>query len=89
MNIFIGNLSYHVEDQELESLFSEHGEVSSAKVIKDRETGRSRGFAFVEMSNDSDGENAIEALDGYELNGRAMRVNQAIEKERRERRPRY
>lgn len=89
MNIFIGNLSYHVQDEDLASLFGQHGEVESARVIKDRETGRSRGFAFVVMPDDGDANSAIDALNGHDLNGRPIRVNQAIEKERNERRPRY
>lgn len=89
MNIFIGNLSYHMEDEELADLFAQYGDVESARVIKDRETGRSRGFAFVVMNNNDDANNAIESLNGHEVNGRPMRVNEAIEKERRERRPRY
>lgn len=89
MNIFIGNLSYHAQDEELADLFAQYGDVDSARIIKDRETGRSKGFAFVVMPNDDDAKSAIESLDGHELNGRPIRVNQAIEKERRERRPRY
>ncbi len=89
MNIFIGNLSYNVQDEELADLFAQYGDVESARVIKDRETGRSRGFAFVVMQEDGDANSAIEALNGYEVSGRPLRVNQAIEKERRERRPRY
>ncbi|KAB2814534.1 RNA recognition motif domain-containing protein [Phaeocystidibacter luteus] len=89
MNIFIGNLSYGVEDGDLADLFAQYGDVESARVIKDRETGRSRGFAFVVMNDDTDANSAIEALNGFDLNGRPLRVNQAIEKERRERRPRY
>ncbi len=89
MNIFIGNLSYNVQDEELADLFAQYGNVESARVIKDRETGRSRGFAFVVMPEDGDANNAIEALNGYEVSGRPLRVNEAIEKERRERRPRY
>lgn len=89
MNIFIGNLSYNVEDEELANLFAQHGDVESARVIKDRETGRSKGFAFVVMPDDNDANTAIESLNGHEISGRPLRVNEAIEKERRERRPRY
>ncbi|NVK29205.1 MAG: RNA-binding protein [Flavobacteriia bacterium] len=89
MNIFIGNLSYRVEDGDLADLFAQYGDVESARVIKDRETGRSRGFAFVVMNDDTDANSAIEALNGFDMNGRPLRVNEAIEKERRERKPRY
>lgn len=89
MNIFIGNLSYNVQDEELEGLFSQFGDVESARVIKDRETGRSRGFAFVVMPDDENANSAIDSLNGHDLGGRPIRVNQAIEKESRDRRPRY
>lgn len=89
MNIFVGNLSYHVQDEELADLFAQYGDVESARVIKDRETGRSRGFAFVVMPDSGDANTAIESLNGHDMNGRPLRVNEAIEKERRERRPRY
>jgi len=81
MNIYVGNLSYKVSDQELEEVFEEFGEVISAKVIKDRETGRSKGFGFVEMANDEDAQTAIEELDGAEISGRAVKVNKARPKE--------
>lgn len=77
MNIYVGNLSYKVSDQELQEVFEEFGEVTSAKVIKDRETGRSKGFGFVEMENDDDAQTAIEELDGAEINGRTVKVNKA------------
>ena len=77
MNIYVGNLSFRCSDDDLMELFSEFGEVTSAKVIMDRESGRSRGFAFVEMANDDDGKAAIEALDGQEHQGRNLRVNEA------------
>lgn len=81
MNIYVGNLSYKVSDEELEEVFEEFGEVISAKVIKDRETGRSKGFGFVEMTDDDDAQAAIEELDGAEINGRAVKVNKARPKE--------
>jgi len=81
MNIYVGNLSYKVSDKELREVFEEFGDVASAKVIKDRETGRSKGFAFVEMENDDDAQTAIEELDGAEINGRAVKVNKARPKE--------
>ncbi len=81
MNIYIGNLSYKVSDQDLTEVFEEFGDVISAKVIKDRETGRSKGFAFVEMENEEDAQAAIEELDGSEIDGRAVKVNKARPKE--------
>ncbi|WP_027856241.1 RNA recognition motif domain-containing protein [Marinobacterium jannaschii] len=77
MNIFVGNVSYRMQDQELEMLFAEFGEVQSAKIIMDRETGRSRGFAFVEMPDSSEALRAIESLNGQESGGRQLIVNQA------------
>ena len=77
MNIYVGNLSYGVSDQDLTEIFEEFGEVNSAKVIKDRETGRSKGFAFVEMESDDDAQAAIDELDGSEIDGRAVKVNKA------------
>ncbi|MDX1586183.1 MAG: RNA-binding protein [Balneolaceae bacterium] len=77
MNIYVGNLAYKVSDQELKETFEEYGEVISAKVITDRETGRSKGFGFVEMSDDEEALQAIEDLDGVEMNGRALKVNKA------------
>lgn len=87
MNIFVGNLPYSMTDQELRTLFEAHGQVDSAKVIMDWDSGRSRGFGFVEMGNDKEGEAAIEALNGQDASGRALTVNQARPRgERRERR---
>lgn len=77
MNIFVGNLSYRMQDNELESAFAQHGEVQSAKIILDRETGRSRGFGFVEMPNVAEGKAAIEALNGQDVAGRNIVVNEA------------
>ncbi|WP_440998625.1 RNA recognition motif domain-containing protein [Fodinibius sp. SL11] len=82
MNIYVGNLSYKVSDQELMDVFEEFGEVTSSKVIKDRETGRSKGFGFVEMENDQEAQAAIDQLDGAEINGRAVKVNKARPKEK-------
>ncbi|MDZ7682469.1 MAG: RNA-binding protein [Fodinibius sp.] len=81
MNIYVGNLSYKVSDQELQEMFVEFGEVTSAKVIKDRETGRSKGFGFVEMTSDEDAQAAIDELDGAEIDGRTLKVNKARPKE--------
>ena len=77
MNIYAGNLSYALTEEELREAFSEFGEVISAKIIMDRDSGRSKGFGFVEMVNDEEGEKAIEALDGNLLKGRNLKVNQA------------
>lgn len=84
MNIYVGNLSYSTTSAELETLFGEHGQVHSAAVISDRETGRSRGFGFVEMNNDEEARKAIEELNGHDFGGRRLTVNEA--RPRRERR---
>jgi RNA recognition motif-containing protein len=83
MNIYVGNLSYSLSESELRDAFADFGEVSSVKVLMDRETGRSRGFGFVEMPNQSEGEAAVAQLNGKEVGGRALRVNEARPKERR------
>ena len=83
MNIYVGNLSYGMSEDELREAFAAHGEVSSVKILTDRETGRSRGFGFVEMPNASEGEKAISQLNGKEVGGRALRVNEARPRERR------
>lgn len=75
--LYVGNLSYGVTDSQLEQLFAAHGAVQSAQVIMDRDTGRSKGFGFVEMSNAAEAESAISALNGVEKDGRAMTVNEA------------
>jgi len=77
VNIYVGNLPFEVTEEILETAFAEYGEVSSARVIVDRFSGRSRGFGFVEMANDSDAEAAIEALNGKDFKGRVLTVNQA------------
>jgi RNA recognition motif-containing protein len=77
MNIYVGNLSYDVDDGALRAAFEPHGEVTSAQVIMDRMTGRSRGFGFVEMPSTEEAKAAIEALNGSELDGRALNVNEA------------
>ena len=77
MNIYVGNLAYNTTDGDLESAFASHGAVDSAKVITDRATGRSRGFGFVEMTSDDEGRAAIEAMNGVDLGGRALNVNEA------------
>lgn len=77
MNIYIANLSYGVTDQDLKQLFEEYGEISSAKVIMDRYTGKSRGFGFVEMSDDEAAKKAIEELDRAEFDGKTINVSVA------------
>ena len=77
MNIYVGNLSYEVTEEDLNKAFAEFGEVVSAKVIKDGYSGRSKGFGFVEMSNNTEAEAAINGLNGSEIKGRAVKVNQA------------
>ena len=78
-NLYVGNLSYDVSEQDLEGLFKEFGEISSVRLIKDRETGRSKGFAFVEFSNSSEVQAALK-LDGEEFKGRRIKVNIARDK---------
>ena len=77
MNIYVGNLSFDTTDSGLRAAFEAHGEVSSAQVITDRDTGRSRGFGFVEMPSDEEARAAMTALDGSDLDGRQIKVNQA------------
>ena len=83
MNIYVGNLPSSIGDNELRALFEAHGEVARATVVMDRETGRSRGFGFVEMPNDGEGDTAIEACNGQDLQGRQLRVNEARPREER------
>ena len=83
MNIYVGNLSYGMSEDELREAFSAYGDVASVKILSDRETGRSRGFGFVEMPNQSEGEAAVNQLNGKELGGRTLRVNEARPRERR------
>jgi RNA recognition motif-containing protein len=81
--LYVGNLSYQVDSSELEQLFGQHGQVLSAQIINDRDTGRSKGFGFVEMANDQEAEAAINALNGQEHGGRALTVNEARPREDR------
>jgi RNA recognition motif-containing protein len=81
--LYVGNLSYDVSSSDLEQLLSEHGTVLSAEVISDRNTGRSKGFGFVEMDSESDAQTAIGALNGQEHGGRALTVNEAKPREPR------
>lgn len=83
MNIYVSNLSFAVQDEDLRDFFAEYGEVTSAKVIMDKTTNRSRGFGFVEMPNDADGQKAIDGLDGASADGRVMRVTIAKPREER------
>ena len=75
--LYVGNLSFDTTDQELEQAFSEHGEVVSATVVRDRDTDRSRGFGFVEFAEEADAQKAKEAMNGKELSGRALKVDEA------------
>jgi RNA recognition motif-containing protein len=79
--LYVGNLTFDVTDSELEKMFAAHGTVQSAQVIMDRDTGRSKGFGFVEMGTDQEAQAAIQALNGQEANGRALTVNEARPKE--------
>ena len=88
MDIYVGNLSYSTSDDDLRNLFAAHGEVASARVVVDRMTGRSKGFGFVEMADRSQAQKAIDALNGYECDGRKLRVNESQPKPREDRGPR-
>jgi RNA recognition motif-containing protein len=83
MNIYVGNLSYGMSEDELRDAFGAFGEVSTVKILMDRETGRSRGFGFVEMPNKSEAETAITQLNGKDVGGRALRINEARPREQR------
>ena len=83
MNIYVSNLSFNVQDEDLKEFFAEYGEVTSAKVITDKFTGRSRGFGFVEMSDDAAAQKAIQELDGATVEGRAIKVSEAKPREAR------
>jgi RNA recognition motif-containing protein len=83
MKLYVGGLAYSVTEQELEALFAEVGKVASVAVIKDRDSGQSKGFGFVEMEDVKDGQNAIKELNGKDLNGRAIVVNEARPQEPR------
>lgn len=89
MNIYVSNLSFSVQDEDLKEFFAEYGEVTSAKVIMDRQTNRSRGFGFVEMSDDAAAQKAIAELNGATVDGREMKVSEARPKEERPKRPSY
>jgi RNA recognition motif-containing protein len=83
MKLYVGNLSFNTSNQDLNDLFGAIGTVESANIIEDRETGRSRGFGFVEMSSQAEGENAIAQLNGKEVDGRELKVNEAKPQESR------
>ena len=85
MKIYIGNMPYNVTSEELEKLFEEHGRVQDAQVITDRETGRSKGFGFIDMPDNSEADEAIKALNATQLNGRQITVNQARPRRERDR----
>ncbi len=83
MKLYVGNLSFNSTEQDLQDVFSEVGTVESVNIIEDRDTGRSRGFGFVEMSSKEEGQNAISQLDGKEVDGRNLKVNEAKPRENR------
>ncbi len=83
MKIYVGNLSFKANEGDIEQLFNQHGEVDNVSIVLDRQTGRSRGFAFVEMKNDEQARAAIAALNGNEFDGRALTVNDARPRENR------
>jgi RNA recognition motif-containing protein len=83
MKLYVGNLSFQTSSEDLEQLFAQAGTVESASVVEDRETGRSRGFGFVEMSSNEEGQKAIEQFNGKEFNGRNLNVNEARPRENR------
>jgi len=77
MNIYVGNLAWGMTEEKLKEMFEGYGDVESARIITDRDSGRSKGFGFVEMNNDTEGQKAIDALNGKEVDGRGLRVNEA------------
>jgi RNA recognition motif-containing protein len=83
MNIFVANLNFRLTNDDLREVFEQFGEVSSAKIITDRETGRSKGYGFVEMPNDSEANNAISELSGAEIEGKEISVKEALPRENR------
>ena len=83
MNIYVGNLTYGATENDLRNLFGEYGTVTKVSIITDKMTGKSKGFAFVEMENDADGQNAIDELNGADLQGRNLKINLARPREER------
>lgn len=79
-NIYVGNLTFDTDSNQLEALFSQHGQVTKAQVVMDRDTGRSRGFGFVEMASSDEAQKAIDSLNGKDVGGRALTVNLAKER---------
>lgn len=77
MNLYVGNLDYNLDESDVQKYFEQYGQVDSVKIIKDKETGESKGFGFIEMSNDEEGKKALELLNGAEINGRRIKVNLA------------
>lgn len=86
MDIYVGNISYQLSEAELQQLFEEYGSVNSAKIISDKATGRSKGFGFIEMENEEEGQRAIDALNGRDINGRNLVVNAARQRDESEQR---
>ena len=89
MNIYVGSLSFRIREDELSRTFEEFGEVTAARIITDKYSGKSKGFGFVEMPNDAEARKAIEELNGKEISGRKIIVNESIERERTERKPSF
>lgn len=89
MDIYVGNLPYGASDRDLSEAFEAHGEVTSARVITDRDTGRSKGFGFVSMPSNDEAQSAIDALNGSDMMGRSIRVNESQPREERAPRRRY
>jgi len=89
MNIYVGNLPFGATEDELKELFQTHGEVGSVRIITDRETGRSKGFGFIEMPNNDEAQKVLEVLNNADFNGRNLKVNEARPREERPNRNRY
>ena len=83
MNLYVSNISYNMTEEDLQQIFEQHGEVVRVHIVKDRETGRSKGFAFVEMGSEAAGDAAVEGLNNQQVNGRTIRVNKAHPRESR------
>jgi cold-inducible RNA-binding protein len=83
MKLYVGNLSYNTAESDIEQLFAQHGDIASVSIIRDRATGQSRGFGFVEMSDSTQGQAAMQKLDQFEFEGRRLTVNEAKPQERR------
>jgi RNA recognition motif-containing protein len=89
MNIYVGSLSFRIREDELKKAFEEFGEVTAARIITDKYSGKSKGFGFIEMPNDTEAKQAIEELNGKELSGRKIIVNESVEREKTERKPSF